>query len=146
MKVRNPARAVLRPLIVVFLFLAAFLASAPLGQAETMLTNGHPIHVKLPVISQRLTLFNGDLGYTFLVPPGAETLTIEFATTPPDPAVIPAGTSAIRLLAKAGKDVGLVEGNDLADYRATPDGNGVARILIRRNSGSPRLQTDVYFI
>ncbi len=146
MKVRNPACAVLRPLLVVCL-LAAFLALAPLGHAETMLSNGHPVHVKLPVISQRLTLFNGDLGYTILVPPGADTLTIEFATKPPNPAVQPAETTAIRLLAKAGTDVGIIQGNDLADHRATPDGNGIARIVVRRNDGPmPRLKSAVYFI
>ncbi len=138
MKVRNPACAVLRPLAVFFLYLAVFLASAPLGQAGTMLTNGHPVHVRLPIITSQLTLFNDDLGYTILVPPGAETLTIEFATAP--------GTD-ILLLAKAGGDVGLVLGNALADHRATPNGNGLARIVVHSDDGPlPRLKSGVYYI
>ena len=102
-----------------------------------MLTNGHPVHVKLPFITQQQTLFNGDLGYTIFVPPAATNLTVQFET---------AVGADIELVMSADIDVGTINlANRLAEFRASPDGNGVATInvdLIHQ----PRLKSAVYYI
>ena len=102
-----------------------------------MLTNGHPVHVKLPVISQQQTLFNGDLGYTIFVPPGATSLTVQFET---------AVGSGLELVMSADIDVGTINlANDLADFRAFADGNGVATINVGLVQ-QPKLKSAVYYI
>src|SRR5689334_20078694 len=44
----------------------------------TLLTNGVPTSFLLPPTSSPSILFNGDLGYAVYVPPGANSLTIDF--------------------------------------------------------------------
>ena len=125
----------------VFLCLSCLLflvASAPQAWGSTLLTNGHPIHVRVdsdPVEFQ--TLIAGLKGYTVFVPPGARQLVIEFATTP---------SGGIEVAAQTGRDVG-TEGLDhrLADFRDSPNPLGVARIVIDENS-HPRLTSEIYFI
>ena len=125
---------------IVFLCLSCllFLVGAPQTWGSTLLTNGHPIHVRVdsdPV--EFRTLIAGRKGYTVFVPPGARQLVIELATTP---------SGAIELVAQTGRDVGTEGlGNRLADFREFPNPLGVARIVIDENS-RPRLTSGIYFI
>ena len=125
----------------VFLYLSClflFMAGGPQAWGSTLLTNGHPIHVRIdsdPV--QPETLIAGLKGYTVFVPPGARQLVIEFATTP---------SGAVELVAQTGRDVGTEDlGNRLADFRDFPNPLGVAQIVIDEYS-HPRLTSGIYFI
>ena len=113
-------------------------AGGPQAWGSTLLTNGHPIHVRFesdPVEFD--TLIASFKGYTVFVPPGARQLVIELATTP---------SGAVELVAQTGRDVG-TEGlaNGLADFREFPNPLGVARIVIDEDS-RPRLTSGIYFI
>ena len=129
-----------------FLFFSLLLSSTTTGTASpTLLTNGHPLHVRLPpgeLVDGFFDRFivNGNSGYIVFVPPGARTLTVEFQTTP--------GTG-VELLAQADRDVGTAPFFDgRADYLADPDGNSLARIVISTELGRPdlRLKPGIYFI
>ena len=125
---------------IVFLCLLCllFLVGAPRTWGSTLLTNGHPIHVRVdsdPV--EFKTLIAGLKGYTVFVPPGARQLVIELATTP---------SGAIELVTQTGRDVGTEDlGNNLADFGEFPNPLGVARIVIDETT-HPRLTSGIYFI
>ena len=125
---------------IVFLCLLCllFLVGAPRTWGSTLLTNGHPIHVRVdsdPV--EFRTLIAGGKGYTVFVPPGARQLVIELATTP---------SGAIKLVTQTGRDVGTEGlGDKLADFREFPNPLGVARIVIDETT-HPRLTSGIYFI
>ena len=125
---------------IVFLCLLCllFLVGAPRTWGSTLLTNGHPIHVRVdsdPV--EFKTLIAGLNGYTVFVPPGARQLVIELATTP---------SGAIKLVTQTGRDVGTEGlGNKLADFGEFPNPLGVARIVIDETT-HPRLTSGIYFI
>ena len=111
--------------------------------ASTLLSNGHPVHVKLPMgdpveDQEGLFIVHGSDGYSVFVPPGATELRIDFQTTP--------GT-VVELLAQADVDVGLSPAfNQRAKWRATANAGGLATIIIRSDSGLPRLKSAIYFI
>jgi uncharacterized protein (TIGR03437 family) len=125
---------------IVFLCLLCllFLVGAPRTWGSTLLTNGHPIHVRVdsdPVEFQ--TLIAGLKGYTVFVPPGARQLVIEFATTP---------SAAMELIAQTGRDVGTEGlGTFLADFRDSPSPVGIAQLVIDETT-FPRLTSGIYFI
>ena len=126
---------------VVFLclsFLLFLLASAPQAWGSTLLTNGHPIHVRVDSDPLKFkTLIAGLKGYTVFVPPGARQLVIEFVTTP---------SGMVELVAQTGRDVGTEGvGNRLADFREFPNPLGVAQIVIDEAT-HPRLTSGIYFI
>ena len=126
---------------VVFLCLSCLLflaAGAPQAWGQTLLTNGHPIHVRVeshPV--EFNTVIAGGKGYTIFVPPGARRLVIEFVTTP---------SGEITLAAQTGRDVGTEgAGTGLADFRDVPNPLGVAQLVIDETT-HPRLTSGIYFI
>ena len=105
----------------VILTLSLLVAVAPLG-ASTMLTNGHPIFVKIPAVEEERTLIAGEKGFNILVPPGASSLVVEFVTST---------TEDFELAVEFGQDIGTEnKGNDLADFRTRTNPMGVARIQI----------------
>ena len=125
---------------IVFLCLLCllFLVGAPRTWGSTLLTNGHPIHVRVDSDPEEFkTLIAGLKGYTVFVPPGARQLVIELATTP---------SGAIKLVTQTGRDVGTEGlGNKLADFGEFPNPLGVARIVIDETT-HPRLTSGIYFI
>ena len=118
------------------LVLSVLVVVAPLG-ASTMLTNGHPIFVKIPTIEEEQTLIAGEKGFNIMVPPGASSLVVEFVTS---------STEDFELAVEFGQDVGSDNiGNDLADFRTRTNPLGVARIQIDALT-HPRLRSGTYFI
>ena len=118
------------------LALSLLVVAAPLG-ASTMLTNGHPILVRIPVIPEERTLVAGADGFNIMVPPGASSLVVEFVTS---------STEDFELAVEFGQDVGTENiGNDLADFRTRTNPLGVARIQIDALT-HPRLRSGTYFI
>ena len=118
------------------LALSLLVAVAPLG-ASTMLTNGHPIFVKIPAIPEERTLIADADGFNVLVPPGAASLVVEFVTST---------TEDFELAVEFGQDVGTEGiGNFLADFRTRANPLGVARIQIDSLT-HPRLTSGTYFV
>ncbi len=112
------------------------------AQASTLLTNGSEVHIRYLGVP-RLTVLNGDQGYTILIPPGAQRLVVEFQTS---------RYANIELLAQVGLDVGFSYkdgkpngGADVAAFKAKPNNLGVARIEI--SNGHPQqLEPGVVYI
>ena len=125
----------------VFLCLSCLLflvAVAPQAWGGTLLTNGHPIHVRVdsdPV--EFATVIAGGKGFNIFVPPGARQLVIEFVTTP---------SGAMELIAQTGRDVGTEGlGTLLADFRDSPSPVGIAQLVIDETTHPP-LTAGIYFI
>ncbi len=120
--------------------LLAVASTAP-ALAQTMLTNGSELFVRLPIIpdtSQRIdALVTGADGYTIFVPPGATGLRVEFRTDPGTP---------IELLLQHGSRVGSKGlGNRVADFRTFLDARGIGTIEVN-NRLRETLKTGTYFI
>ena len=102
-----------------------------------MLSNGHPIFVKIPAIDEERTLIAGVDGFNIMVPPGASSLVVEFVTS---------STEDFEFAVEFGQDVGTEDiGNNLADFRTRANPLGVARIQIDALT-HPRLRAGTYFI
>ena len=102
-----------------------------------MLSNGHPIFVKIPAIDEEQTLIAGVDGFNIMVPPGASSLVVEFVTS---------STEDFEFAVEFGQDVGTEDiGNGLADFRTRANPLGVARIQIDALT-HPRLRPGTYFI
>ncbi len=113
-------------------------AGVPQAWGSTLLTNGHPIHIRVDSDPEKFDTLIADFkGYTVFVSEGARQLVIEFATTP---------SGQMELVAQTGRDVG-TEGlaNGLADFREFLNPLGVARIVIDGNTHPP-LTSGIYFI
>ena len=110
----------------------------PAAQASTVLTNGQPIHVSLPPgveIGSHLdrTIVNGDKGFTVFVPPGAASLRVDFQMAPGTP---------VELLVQPDRDVGTAPTfARRADFKADPNGNGLATVVITRQGVQPPPQS-----
>ena len=115
----------------------------PAAQASTVLTNGQPIHVSLPPgvqVDSHLdrTIVNGDKGFTGFVPPGAASLRVDFQMTPGTP---------VELLVQQDRDVGTASTfARRADFKADPNGNGLATVVITRQGVQPPLKAGIYYI
>ena len=102
-----------------------------------MLTNGHPILVRIPVIEEERTLVAGTDGFNIMVPPGASSLVVEFVSST---------TEDFELAVEFGQDVGTEDlGDKLADFRTRANPLGVARIQVDALT-HPRLRSGTYFI
>ena len=116
--------------------LSLLVVAAPLG-ASTMLTNGHPILVRIPVIEDERTLVAAADGFNIMVPPGASSLVVEFVSST---------TEDFELAVEFGQDVGTEDlGDKLADFRTRANPLGVARIQVDALT-HPRLRSGTYFI
>ena len=127
-------------LLLVFTFVGGI--TPPAALATTVLTNGQPIHVGLPpgVITQGQidrTVVNGDRGFTVFVPPGAASLRVDFQMAPGTP---------VELLVQEDRDVGGPSFANRADFKADPNGNGLATIVITPQGVQPPLKPGIYFI
>jgi uncharacterized protein (TIGR03437 family) len=119
---------------------AMALAPSP-AAAQTMLTNGSPLFVQLPIIpetdSRRERLVSGTRAYGVFVPPGARTLTIRFDTDP---------AADIEMLVDVGVTPGTRGiGNRVATFRTDVNPLGFAEIVIDANT-KPALEPGTYFV
>ena len=109
----------------------------------TLLTNGSEIVMRERYVEFSQTLFNGEDGFTFFVPPGAENVRIVWRTEP---------NLDAEVLARQDLDVGIspdtgreVTGNKAADYRTKPNNLGVAEIVIT-TTDHPALRAGTLYI
>lgn len=114
----------------------------PTAQATTVLTNGQPNHVSLPPgvqVGSQLdrTIVNGDRGFTVFVPPGAASLRVDFQMAPGTP---------VELLVQEDRDVGGPSFVRRADFKADPNGNGLATVVITPQGVQPPLKAGMYYI
>ena len=125
--------------------LAVLLSAAVLAPcrvaAQTMLTNGSPLFVKLPIIpetdSRREKLVSFGKSYGIYVPPGARSLTIRFDTEP---------GAEIEMLIDVGVPPGTRGiGNRVATFRQDVNPLGFAQIDINEFT-HPDLVPGTYFI
>ena len=144
MKARKLAHSPLRGLGALLLVCALVASITPqAARATTVLTNGQPIHVSLPPgvpVNSQLdrTIVNGDRGFTVFVPPGAASLRVDFQMTPGTP---------VELLVQADRDVGTDDAfARRADFKADPNGNGLATVVITRRGVQPPLKAGIYYI
>jgi uncharacterized protein (TIGR03437 family) len=135
----------LPPTPVRILALAVLLSAALLAPcrvaAQTMLTNGSPLFVKLPIIpltdSRRDKLVSFGKSYGIYVPPGARSLTIRFDTAP---------AAEIEMLIDIGVPPGTRGiGNRVATFRQDVNPLGFAEIKIDEFT-HPDLVPGTYFI
>ena len=121
--------------------LAAGLLAPGRAAAQTMLTNGSPLFVQLPITpdtdNRRDKLVSFGQGYGIFVPPGARSLTIRFDTTP---------GALIELLVDIGVPPGTDGiGNRVATFRQDVNPLGFAEIVIDEFT-HPDLEPGTYFI
>ncbi len=109
--------------------------------AQTLLTNGSRVRV-VEQAGPNLTAVNGASGYTVFVPPGANSLVVEFQTTP---------GKRVELMIRNGSDVaptmfGVVDiSPDRADHWAMPNNLGLARIEVGPTDHPP-IRPGTYYI
>jgi uncharacterized protein (TIGR03437 family) len=119
---------------------AALLTPSP-AAAQTMLTNGSPLFVQLPIIpetdSRRERLVSFAKSYGIFVPPGARSLKIRFETTP---------AAEIEMLIDVGVPPGTRGiGNRVATFRQDVNPLGFTEIIIDEFT-HPALEPGTYFI
>ncbi len=124
------------------LLLVALLAPA-LG-ATNLLTNGSTFYFERPEAPFR-TIYHQENGFTVLIPPGAESLVVEWKGAQPN--------LEVEMMVRGGLDVGfdplrpdrLTRGSRRTDFFEKPNPKGVARVEIRR-TGVPALVPGIYYI
>ncbi len=109
-------------------------AAAP-PEAEVQLTSGTPGRFTFPATATP-TLYAGTSGFRIQVPAGSTSLTVRLNTTTPN--------ADVDLYVRRGADVGLSEGEVIADYFAEGT-TGNETITISRTS-QPPLEAGTYFI
>ena len=129
-----------RPLWVCIL--SSLLLTSTAG-ATTLLTNGSELVIPDRFAEFSQTIFNGEEGLTFFVPPGAESVRIVWRTTP---------NNDVEILARQDLDIGIrplsgkpSTGNKAADFRTKPNNLGIAEIEILTTSHPP-LKAGTLFI
>lgn len=136
---RQESPLVMRPAWVCMLF-SLLLASTA---SATLLTNGSEIVMRDRFVEFSQSVFNGEDGFTFFVPPGAESVRIVWRTVP---------NLDAEVLARQDLDIGIspdtgreVAGNKAADFRTKPNNLGVAELVISTTT-HPALRAGTLFI